>query len=490
MRAAGIALAIGVAGGLAYAMLAAQTSPRAAGLAIGGLGASAAVMAEPALGYLLSAAMIPVERFGRLTDDTSTYTLSVMRMLGLVALASLLLHALVRRRMLVFGRAFWLYALYTALAFLSLTYSSDRTGTVRACGQILGNLAFFFVVVNLTRSFAVADLGMSLCLAVTVAIAGLTAYSWHYGEPAQAAREGTDDAFLAEDRWATSEIDIAESDPEIRGSRRAMGSTSHPAVYGVNLVLTVPFFLALTRRRRIPWPVRALVWLALLLVFYNLVLTNTRATLLIAGLMLLLSWAVGLLVVRPPAVLALAVAAASVIPFVKAESLGRVLDPGNYTPERSGSIRIRLIYYEAGLRVFQDNWLLGIGVGNKEEIPRYINEKVGKETSVHNEYLQSLMELGALGFPVYLAFFGLATANSFRAAARYRRAGGDDRVVGFLAAAQVAMLAALATGLQVDVFHFPLKGWWYIAGVTDALARSAPRRPGGPPGTEGPDRAE
>jgi hypothetical protein len=484
MRAAVIALVLGLAGGVAYAVLAAQSSPRAAGLAIGGLGAAVVVMTEPALGYLLSAAMIPVERFGRLTDDTSSYTLSIMRILGIVALASLLLNALVRKRTLVLGRAFWLYAVYTALAFVSLTFSTDRIGTTRACGQILGNLAFFFVVVNLSRSFALADLGMNLCLAMTVAIAALTAYGWHYGEPAQAAEKGTDDAFLAEDRWATSEIDIAESDEEVRGSRRAMGSTSHPAVYGANLVLTIPFFLALARRR-IPLPVRALVWLGLLLVLYNVVLTNTRATLIIVGLTLLLSWALGLVVLRPPALLALAVAAASVIPFVKAESLGRVLDLSNYTPERSGSIRIRLIYYEAGLRVFQDHWLLGIGVGNKEEIPKYINEKVGKETSVHNEYLQSLMELGAIGFPVYLGFLGLVTANSFRAAARYRRAGGggeeNDRIVGFLVASQVAMFAALATGLQVDVFHFPLKGWWYIAGASDALARSAPP-PRGPEG--------
>ena len=36
-------------------------------------------------------------------------------------------------------------------------------------------------------------------------------------------------------------------------------------------------------------------------------------------------------------------------------------------------------------------------------------------------------------------------------------------------AAQILMITVLVYGLQVDVFYFPLKGWWLITGIVVAL---------------------
>ncbi len=36
-------------------------------------------------------------------------------------------------------------------------------------------------------------------------------------------------------------------------------------------------------------------------------------------------------------------------------------------------------------------------------------------------------------------------------------------------AIQIAMLSVVIYGAQVDVFHFPLKGWWLLAGITVSM---------------------
>ena len=38
-----------------------------------------------------------------------------------------------------------------------------------------------------------------------------------------------------------------------------------------------------------------------------------------------------------------------------------------------------------------------------------------------------------------------------------------------------AMISALLYGIQVDVFHFPLKGWWLVAGLTYAMYQLTPQ---------------
>jgi hypothetical protein len=40
-------------------------------------------------------------------------------------------------------------------------------------------------------------------------------------------------------------------------------------------------------------------------------------------------------------------------------------------------------------------------------------------------------------------------------------------------ACRVAIVITLIFGVQVDVFHFPLKGWWLIAGLTWVVYRQS-----------------
>jgi len=429
------------------------------------LGAGVVLMLWPAVAFLLTASIIPIERLGRLTSDETAYTISLMRIVGTLALGSFLLHALIRRRRIAFGSAFWLYTSYFGLALLGLFHSSHPLGTVRACGAILGNLLFFWLVINIGQAPRLAKTAVALWLTTTVIVGVFTILTWHFGR-------GVSEADLGEtaSRFSTVMVDTSEWEA-LDSTARAAGPTSHAAVYAMNLILTLPFFLYFLKHQRAAgW--RLLIAAGLLVTMYNVVLTNTRAAILLAVAVLLLCGARGLYRFSAGGVVAALLAVAAMLPLAPEAVWHRVLDSSNYSVERSATLRIRFEYWAAGLQVAQDHWLEGIGVGNQQVIPLYIKGDAPEETTVHNEYIMTAMEVGVIGWLVFFSFVGLMYAAAHRAA-RLAPARWPAQLLhaDFFVAAQVAMLATVLYGLQVDVFHFPLKGWWLIAGLSWALYR-------------------
>src|ERR1700761_5401062 len=118
--------------GCALVVVASQTSPLMGFMGICGLLLSIALFRFPTLAFLLAAAVIPLERIGRLTSDSSMYTVSVMRIVGLLALASFLLHAVFRKWKINFGLAFILYTVFCIWGLCSVTWTTDYFGGVRA----------------------------------------------------------------------------------------------------------------------------------------------------------------------------------------------------------------------------------------------------------------------------------------------------------------------------------------------------------------------
>src|SRR5882757_5351980 len=96
----------GIVSGILLVASVSLSSPIFGVLAICGILVVIAVLARPEVGLLLCAAVIPMERIGRLTPDSSMYTVSLMRIVGLLALLSFLLHATTRKWRLRFGLVF------------------------------------------------------------------------------------------------------------------------------------------------------------------------------------------------------------------------------------------------------------------------------------------------------------------------------------------------------------------------------------------------
>jgi O-antigen ligase len=413
--------------------------------------------------FLLTVAVVPIERLGRLTDDSSAYTISLMRIMGILALGSFLLHALVRRWRICGDGALFLYAVYWVLGLVTLGYTTDPINNVRTSGAMLGNLLFFFLVINMVRDWKLAKNAIQVWLAVSVVIGLYTMYNWHFGSQVDDASLGTTGT-----RFSVVHADTSEWS-NLPTVKRALGPTSHSAVYAINLVLTLPFFFYLLRTRLSQlW--RAAVIAGLGIIIYNIFLANTRAAILLTAFVLVLAAFRRMYTVRPAALAALALAALASLPLLPDSIYERVLNPENYTYEHSGTLQTRLQYWEAGLRVASDNWLTGIGLGNRLALPQYTT-LYEESATVHNEYLETFMELGVVGWLVFCSFLVVIYRYASKTAARFARSSATEEQYWFLVAAQISMIATLLYGLQVDVFHFPLKGWWLVAGISAALYR-------------------
>jgi O-antigen ligase len=136
---------------------------------------------------------------------------------------------------------------------------------------------------------------------------------------------------------------------------------------------------------------------------------------------------------------------------------------------------VRFEYWKAGLQILQEHPLLGIGVGNAKEVPAHINELAPGQTTVHNIFLQVALETGTIGWLLFFSFVGLAFWTVRRAAKRLRDLPGWQDEWQMLIAIQVAMISVLIFGLQVDVFDFPLKGWWLLTTIGFVLNHWAKR---------------
>ena len=116
-----------------------------------------------------------------------------------------------------------------------------------------------------------------------------------------------------------------------------------------------------------------------------------------------------------------------------------------------------------------ENPLIGVGLGNQMEIPKRITSiTMPPNSTAHNEYLNSLMEVGFAGYAILMSFF-VVLYRRCRKAEAYFNDSGDGETALLLTAAKVMFLGVLFYAVQVDCFHFPLKGWWLVMGVAIVL---------------------
>ena len=190
---------------------------------------------------------------------------------------------------------------------------------------------------------------------------------------------------------------------------------------------------------------------------------------LVAVISLVLSLFFRLLVIRLPHFIIGVLLIAALSPTLDLSIFDRVLDMKNYTWEKSQTLRIRVAYWKAGFRIAEDNFLFGVGIGNESEIPKALSKRIAvpKQSSVHNEYLNTLIEVGIMGWVIHYSMIVLLLIYALRSAGQFR--GGNEtekEYYWFMVATLISMTSVLIYGLQCDVFRFPLKPWWLIAGIT------------------------
>lgn len=460
-REALIAVGAGLAGALVVVVGTVLTSPLIAAALLVSIVAGLGIIAfAPGLSLIAVALVVPLERIGRFGDDLSLETFSFMRLVGLLALVAVLANMVMKRQKLEWSVPLTLYGILQAQAFGSIFYAVDPVATQAEALTMLGAFLMMFTIAQGTRDWRLVDAMILAWLAATIIIGIYQVYDWHFGTVLSDAEIGE-----AATRFSTTINAMSESGT-LGAVRRAVGTTSNFAVYGINLLLATPFlFYRLKLARGLP---ARLFWVAAIgLVFYNVLLTNTRATLIFAILLYGMIAAVQLFRLTPVRVALALVGTLAMIPFLPQSVWDRILNPRAYELGQATNLSWRFDLWQAALKLGTDNWLSGIGVGNRTAIIALLDPTRfdGDWIMAHNEFLQLYTELGLPGLLVFLAFLG---AMLWKAWTLLRRCSADPALARqrwFAAASLCSLIIAPLFALQVDAFHFPLKGWWLVASL-------------------------
>jgi len=474
-------VAFGLAGGVVLVLIAAKLSPIIALAACVAIVGGLVLLKQPVWGLYALAFAVPLERFGRLSDDTTNFNISVSRGLGMACFGVVIVRHFVMHKDIYVSRHLILWAFFAAFGAMTLFYTTDFDGGIKIAGGYIGNILFLFVLLNLMlapsfkESFARIETSIYAWLGASMLIAMYSIYDWHLGSGAgDVIQVGEVDpqagAQVMANRWSTVWYDSAETETLGGGGiRRSMGSTSHAAVFGINLAMTIPFFFYVlkTNTNKV---IHAIVWAGLAMTAYCTLLNNTRAALLlvvgVVGLCVLL----GLLRITIWLVLSgIAVVAAAPL-FIPVDIFKRVLDFNNYTSGKSEAMRIRIDYWGSGLRAFGENWIAGNGLANQKIAVEYLRNPIPGKSHMHNIYLQTLVDVGIFGWMLFVTFLASIVYTCLRARKNFRTLEMPN-AYWLATAAFVLVVGVLVYGLQVDVLYFPLKGFWLIVGVIIVMGR-------------------
>jgi len=423
--------------------LLATLPPRTIGIVVAGAVLVGLTLAPPQIALLLLVATIPWEGF----LHYPTQTITTVKVLGVVALASLLFRALAERRTLVFPPAVIAVLVFGLAVAASLMTSTDpRAGVAKAIRYELF-VIFFFLVVQLTR-------GREDAVRLLKVFAGSATVSALVGLALLVA--GVHD--------------------------HARGPVSDPNDFAFVLATAVPVALFLARAGPRVSPMWALSAAILVTGVFG---TLSRGGL--VGLGALVLWGFTQGGTRRVAVLAW-VAGTAVVLLVAIHFAA----PALKTPldHKSKVAHQNVVTRQALWRAAGDEWvhhpLLGVGpsefgpnsdryVGNRPysvtgspvniSVAHNITFHGTSEIAVHNSYLELLAENGALGLLAFVGTLALAFHGLVRRQAEVRPGSPDQRLLMALQGAFVVM-AVTACFISAQV-GFP---FWFIGALATGVA--------------------
>lgn len=98
-----------------------------------------------------------------------------------------------------------------------------------------------------------------------------------------------------------------------------------------------------------------------------------------------------------------------VLTQVPPESYARIAT--TWSEIREGTLNLRTVIWDAGLRVFADHFVLGVGAGT---FGSAVEPLLGMRVASHNTFLAVAVEGGMIGLVLWLLFMGLAFAGVLR----------------------------------------------------------------------------
>lgn len=139
--------------------------------------------------------------------------------------------------------------------------------------------------------------------------------------------------------------------------------------------------------------------------------------------------------------------------------------------DSSNSFRFNV--YHSSLEMFKDNWLLGIGVGNKNFREIYgLYMKTGFDAlSAYNIYLETAVESGIFALIAFLGFLFTLSKD----AVKYILSAQDKEKIIFISASIISIWAVMFHGLVDTIYFRPqlqFMFWTYVAVISTILNKS------------------
>lgn len=276
-------------------------------------------------------------------------------------------------------------------------------------------------------------------------------------------------------------------------TKRFQGPLDDPNFWGRVLVSAVPFAAALVLGMRRRW--KAAAGVAAMLVLVGIFLTQSRGAFLAAGAAL-----VGFAILAGPKVrryllLMPVVGLLLLVNPATGPRLATLLDVNKSTED---VVDLSIVYREAaqhaGLAMFADHPMIGVGVGNFNSlVPQYVREGVASlppgaqlgEIAPHNTYLEMSAESGMVGLGAYLFLVGTGVVMAGAALRRANRAPDDVVDIAqfrtFTAATIASLLAWSCASIWLHIAQFrTLLVLVSLAAATLPISRGLAQRPAPP----------
>lgn len=168
------------------------------------------------------------------------------------------------------------------------------------------------------------------------------------------------------------------------------------------------------------------------------------------------------------AVVAVGITLSTMLILASTSLRARILSIFAMRQDSSNSFRFNV--YQSSLQMFRDNWLLGIGVGNKNFREIYgLYMKTGFDAlSAYNIYLELAVESGIFALIAFLVYLGSEIFN----AVKYILTSKEAAKIVLMSSALLSLLGVMAHGMVDTVFFRPQIQiiFWIMMSLISTLA--------------------
>lgn len=372
-----------------------------------------------------------------------------------------LLKILVNKEKIRITKTQWCLIIYFLIVFISLCGSSLFALSLKGFIKTVLYIIFYFSVTNLFKTNIKYALGTVFVIAIGVIFE--SGISWMQNFSHIQMISGWQDVTNLNPEQIMTRVygTLKPYNPNLLGGYFVAGL---PAVFGCGMILLAKKYYKLA----------LLFFLATLISTAALVFTGCRGAYIAFLAMLIAITGIGLKFFWANykkiclSIIGFGTFLVSGLILASTSLRARILSIFAMRADSSNSFRFNV--YQASWQMFKDNWLLGIGVGNKNFREVYgLYMKTGFDAlSAYNIYLETAVESGIFALITFLAFLGMQIYNSLK----FIFTSKDSVQILLVLTAFLSLIGLMSHGLVDTVFYRPQIQiiFWIMMGIITVIA--------------------